>query len=169
MFSMKTLKIQLKTNGVILEFAVQISLSQPSYFVHASKQQLWEIQEHRLPGLLTDALFPLQAEWMILSSHWNPMGPDYTHTWFSIQSQPGLQHSWAGSRIALSQEHALLSSMWEQQSIDVNVPQSENWNINIKTSNRTKFLELHIKTELFTTKAANQNICWGFLVELKKN
>lgn len=146
----------LKTNRVILEFAVQISLNQPSYFVCADKQQPWEIQEHRLPGLLHDALCYLykQNEWF-LSSHWNPMG-HRLHTHVILDSEPGLQRSCAGQQAAAllsSQEHALLSvSMWEQQSINVNVPPSENWNTNIKTSNRTKFLELHIKTELLPLK-----------------
>lgn len=145
-----TLKIYLKNQQSNSWIAVQISLNQQSYLLCADKQQPWEIQEHQLPGLLRDALCYLYKQNEgFLSSHWNLMGHRlYMHVSLDSESawSPVQLCSAAGSRNALQSGTCLTVSMWEQQSIDVNVPQSENWN-NIKMSNRTKFLELHIKTE----------------------
>lgn len=85
---------------------------------------------------------PLQAGRMIPEQSLNPHGPQTTHV--ILDFEPACPPAAAGTCSSVS--------VWEQWSIDVNVPQSENWNINIKKANRTKFLELHIKTELLQLK-----------------
>lgn len=136
-----------KSNRVILEFSVQIPPNQQLF--SAETQQPWEGSRASVTGSTwrCPLSYLYRQKERLLSSRCNLVGHK-SHT------RDSRQHSCEGQQAAtlfFSQEHTLLSA-WEQWSIDVNVPQSENRNINIKKSNRTKFLELHIKTELLQLK-----------------
>lgn len=155
------------TNRVIFGFAVQVQLTQQIYWLSADKQQPWETPRAAITWSTyrRPLSYLLQAKRMITEQSLKSrvhmildLEPPHLHE--AVEGADSTALATLGSAACF--QHVRVTKQWCKCASKWELKTNIKSQIELSSSN-------YIKNWVITTKAANQNICWGFLVELKKN